>query len=248
MPAGLVEQHDGVGAGRDGAGDLVEMPLHGFGIGARHDDGSASAAFRADGAEQVGRGGPWIALGRLPRRAQRRVRGFFWPSRISSWNHTSSGVAGGSVLTISAKRSGSFFERSDVLGVLTMMPRALADVREAKPGQQLADRPFVVIDAEAAPDQHLQIDAAPAHHAIRLKVWPCLNEPRKLGLLLPVSRGAAPGAERSTSPNGPSALNRCTQSRSVCRSMPPNPRRRSPAHPAQRWPRSPANAALGQHL
>jgi hypothetical protein len=33
------------------------------------------------------------------------------------------------------------------------VPRALADVREAQPGQQLADRPLVVIDAEAALDQ-----------------------------------------------------------------------------------------------
>jgi hypothetical protein len=43
-------------AGRDGAGDLVEMHLHGFGIGARHDDGGAGTPFRADGAEQIGRG------------------------------------------------------------------------------------------------------------------------------------------------------------------------------------------------
>jgi hypothetical protein len=30
------------------------MQLHGLGVGARHDDGGAGAAFRADGAEDVG--------------------------------------------------------------------------------------------------------------------------------------------------------------------------------------------------
>ena len=51
---------DHVRAGRDGASDLVEMHLHGFGIGARHDDGGTRAAFRADGAKQISRGGAQI--------------------------------------------------------------------------------------------------------------------------------------------------------------------------------------------
>ena len=37
-----------------------------------------------------------------------------------------------------------------------------------------------------------------------------------------VSRRSLPGAGRFTSPSGPSSLNRCTQSRSVWRSMPPS--------------------------
>ena len=48
----MVEQDNRMGAGGDGGGDRIEMPLHGFGGGARPDNGSA--AFRADGAEQVG--------------------------------------------------------------------------------------------------------------------------------------------------------------------------------------------------
>ena len=38
--AGPADQHDGVRAGGHGAGNLVEMHLHGFGIGSRHEDRS----------------------------------------------------------------------------------------------------------------------------------------------------------------------------------------------------------------
>ena len=55
-----------------------------------------------------------------------------------------------------------------------------------KPAQQLADRSLVVIDAEAALDQHLQLDAAPADEAIDLGFWTRLEEGGKLGLLLSV--------------------------------------------------------------
>jgi hypothetical protein len=40
-----------MGAGRDGAGDLVEMGLHGVGVAPRHDEAGALALCRADGAE-----------------------------------------------------------------------------------------------------------------------------------------------------------------------------------------------------
>ena len=103
------------------------------------------------------------------------------------------------------------------------MPRALADVREAQPAQQLANRPFMIVDAEAAPDQRLQIDAAPAHDAVRLKVRSRVNEARKLGLLLPGQPRRGPrclAVDQSQRPRG--TLNRCTQSRSVCRSIAPS--------------------------
>ena len=47
MPAGLIENEDGVRAGGDFAGDLVEMKLHRFGIAERQDEGSAGSVFRA---------------------------------------------------------------------------------------------------------------------------------------------------------------------------------------------------------
>jgi hypothetical protein len=37
LPAGAVEEEDGVGASGDGSADLVEMGLHRLGIGERHD-------------------------------------------------------------------------------------------------------------------------------------------------------------------------------------------------------------------
>ena len=54
VPAGAVEEQDGVGAAGDGPADLVEMGLHGLGVGEGHGEGRADTARRADGAEQVG--------------------------------------------------------------------------------------------------------------------------------------------------------------------------------------------------
>jgi hypothetical protein len=60
MPAGLVDQEDGVGAGRDDSGDLRKVQVHCLGIAGRQDQGRTLALLWADGAEDVGRGGPLI--------------------------------------------------------------------------------------------------------------------------------------------------------------------------------------------
>ncbi len=60
MPAGLVDQEDGVGAGRDDLGDFREVQVHRFGIAAWQDQGRALALLWADGAEDVGGGGALI--------------------------------------------------------------------------------------------------------------------------------------------------------------------------------------------
>jgi hypothetical protein len=52
VPAGAVEQQDGMRAPFDGAGDLVEMELHGIGIGEGQRQSGACAPGRADRAEQ----------------------------------------------------------------------------------------------------------------------------------------------------------------------------------------------------
>lgn len=137
----------------------------------------------------------------------------------------------GSVLTISAKRGGSFFECRKVLRVLTVVPRALADVREPQPAQQLANRPLVVIDPKAALDQHLQIDAAPAYDPIRLGVRSRLNKARKLTLLLsgqPRRRTGRLAVDHSRRPYGIEPVH------PVPKRLPAHaaqPRRRRPAHP-----------------
>jgi hypothetical protein len=63
VPAGLIEDENGVRAGGDLGGDLVEMKLHGFTVAHRQHEGGASAAIRADRIEQVGRRGALIMGG-----------------------------------------------------------------------------------------------------------------------------------------------------------------------------------------
>ena len=54
VPAGTVEDEDGMGAGGDGAGDLGEVVVHRAGIGEGHDEARGDAAAGTDRAEDVG--------------------------------------------------------------------------------------------------------------------------------------------------------------------------------------------------
>src|SRR5579862_819865 len=53
VPASLVERDHGVGAARDTATDVVEVKLHGTGVGARKHECGAGVARRADRAEHI---------------------------------------------------------------------------------------------------------------------------------------------------------------------------------------------------
>ena len=53
MPSGTVEQQDGMGALCDRPGDLVEMGLHGVGVGEGHGERGTDTASRADRPEQI---------------------------------------------------------------------------------------------------------------------------------------------------------------------------------------------------
>ena len=55
MPAGSVEYDYGVGALGDLAADLLEMQVHGPGLGLGNDPGGAGSAGRTNGPEQIGR-------------------------------------------------------------------------------------------------------------------------------------------------------------------------------------------------
>lgn len=66
VPSGLVEQHDGMRIGGNGGCDLGEVQGHRCGIATRHDDRRPLALGRADGAEEIGRGGPLILRRRGP--------------------------------------------------------------------------------------------------------------------------------------------------------------------------------------
>ena len=54
VPSSTIHQDNGAGVAGDVFADLVEMQLHGFGIGARQDEGGTFATLRADGTEQIG--------------------------------------------------------------------------------------------------------------------------------------------------------------------------------------------------
>ena len=61
MPASLIDQEDGVGAGGDDLGDLREVQVHRLGIAGRQDQGRPLAILWADGAEDIGRCGALIS-------------------------------------------------------------------------------------------------------------------------------------------------------------------------------------------
>ena len=92
---------------------------------------------------------------------------------------------------------------------------------KAQPPDQLADSAFVIRHMPARQDQLLQVDAAPAHHPITLAIEADSIRAASSASCPAVSRHAAPGALRSINPAAPSLLNRCTQSRSLWRSIAP---------------------------
>ena len=60
MPSGLIDEEDGVGPWRDCLGDFGQMQVHRFGVAGREDQSRALSLLRADGSEDVGRGGALI--------------------------------------------------------------------------------------------------------------------------------------------------------------------------------------------
>jgi hypothetical protein len=64
VPAGLVDQEDGVGSWRDGCGDLCKVQVHRLSVAGWQDQGCALALLRADRSEDVGGGRALV-----PRRA-----------------------------------------------------------------------------------------------------------------------------------------------------------------------------------
>jgi hypothetical protein len=55
MPPGAVADHHGMRAWLDLRADLLQMLVHRFGVGSRHDNGGGHSAGRADRAEQIDR-------------------------------------------------------------------------------------------------------------------------------------------------------------------------------------------------
>ena len=111
VPAGLIEDEDRVSTCGHSCSDLIEMKLHGFGVAEREDESSAGSVFGTYRTEQVGRLGALIVSGSGTRALPGPAIGefVFWPTRISSWNQTSTGVPGASLARTSAMRTAKFF-------------------------------------------------------------------------------------------------------------------------------------------
>ena len=60
VPAGLIDQEDGVGFGRDRFSDFRQVQVHGLGVAGRQDQGGALALVWADRAEDVGGSGALV--------------------------------------------------------------------------------------------------------------------------------------------------------------------------------------------
>src|SRR5271154_6347752 len=60
MPSGLIDEKDSMGSRCDGVGDFRQMQVHRLGIAGRQDQGDSLSLLRADGSEDVGRGGALI--------------------------------------------------------------------------------------------------------------------------------------------------------------------------------------------
>ena len=102
------------------------------------------------------------------------------------------------------------------------VPRTHRDVPKPQAPQQFADAPPVQVQHECLGDLRLRINPPPAYAPILLQCRPGL-EPNRLSVpaARPIDRLThRPRGTRSDSPATPSALNRCTQSRNVCRSIP----------------------------
>ena len=150
-------------------GDLGQVQVHRLGVAAGQDEGCSLPVVRADGAEDIGRGGTLIAgrTGRVPRLAQRRVILFFWPIRASSANQISIVVD----RCPSRARSrpgarGNFFK---------ILDRARRPGRDDEGERRACDSPWRAIpgsrsawrrDAELLEDPLRQIDKPPAHDAM----------------------------------------------------------------------------------
>jgi hypothetical protein len=75
MPAGLIEQQNGVSARLDRPGDFREMQRHGSGVAERQDEAGCGAPGRTDRTEDVGRARPLIVRRRWPCAAPRPSAG-----------------------------------------------------------------------------------------------------------------------------------------------------------------------------
>ena len=76
-----------------------------------------------------------------------------------------------------------FFERLQNLGILVRMTRSGTDERKAEIVQQARDRSLVIVHPEAVADHRFEVDPAPPHHAVGLRIGAGFHQRRQFRLL-----------------------------------------------------------------
>lgn len=136
------------------------------------------------------------ADGGVPRRAQRRGRVFFWPTRASSCHHSSIAVSSSSFARIAATAAERLFERRQGGRVLLVVARAHRQLAEA----ERLDRALVQADPEAGVGPGDQILQPSAHHPAPARVGPFLDGTRQSPPLRRVQLGRGAGGRAIDQP------------------------------------------------
>jgi len=168
-----------VGARLHGQAALVEMDLHGVGIGDGHDHSGAGPPHRADGAEQIG---ALVAL----------VLGLAWPSAFARPLADQAvlladphlvlppefnlGTPGQMPYRRRERAREVFFKPLQHRRVLLRVFGARAQVREAQIVEQPGDRALVVRHTKALLDDLLEVDPAPTHDPVGRRIGAGLDD------------------------------------------------------------------------
>ena len=92
-------------------------------------------------------------------------------------------MSGGRWATAEASVRVKFFKRLQHFGILARMARPGAHVRKPELVQQARDRALVIVHPEPVADHLLEVDPAPPHNAIGLRIGAGLHHRRQLRLL-----------------------------------------------------------------
>lgn len=211
-----------MGARRHLGGHCLYVALHGVGIAAGQDE--AGAALRADCAEEIDRLGALILCRAPPRPPFRPASGalvflanprFILPPQLD-------GGAGQELGADRFQRGRELFLKSAIASSCCAWCRGRAEILRYP--RALTARPTVV--SFSAMPNSAKIPCARSFS--RQRTTPCTagigprsTSAAKAWRWSALSFGAGPGAVRSISPFGPSALNRITPSRMICRPTPP---------------------------
>ena len=223
VPSGLVEHQHGMGARSDGGADLRRCACIAWRVAAGHDEAGALALGRADRAEDVGPLGALVVRRARPRAAPGPAAGdlVLLPDPRLVLQPELYGRAGGKTRSDRRPPPEGFFKLVRGLWILRVVPRPGGELgiahRPQLPAQRLpADR-----EAEALPDPLHEVDEAPAHHAVEIGLRTRLDRRGERRAMLRLQERRLARRLAVDQPGGPSALNRSTQSRTICRVTPP---------------------------